>query len=71
MFLFRSEEHVARWISQWNQPRGEVLTGDQIWGLASAWYSEDRREPTWRRKTKGEAEEIFQGLGLTSVFWKL
>jgi hypothetical protein len=71
MLLFRSEEHVDRWCQRWRQPRGEVLTGDQIWGLAKMWYSDDRRQPDWQRKTAEEVEEIFSGLGLVSVFWEL
>jgi hypothetical protein len=71
MLLFRSEEHVDRWCRQWGQPRGEILKGEQIWGLAKSWYSEDRRETNWRRKTKEETEEVFAGLGLTSQFWEL
>jgi len=71
MLLFQSEEHVDRWCNQWGQPRGEILTSGQIWGLAKMWYSDDRQEPEWRRKTVDEAEEIFSGLGLVSAFWKL
>ncbi|MFL5731845.1 MAG: hypothetical protein ACJ78Q_01490 [Chloroflexia bacterium] len=71
MLLFRSEEHIEEWCRLWNQPRGATLTLQQGWGLASAWYSSDRREPEWRRKTADEAEAIFAGLGLTSPFWKL
>ena len=71
MLLFRSEEHVDRWCQQWSQPKGEILTSGQIWGLAMMWYSDDRREPDWQRKTVDEAEEIFSGLGLVSTFWEL
>lgn len=71
MLLFRSEEHVGRWCHQWGQTRGEILTSEQIWGLAQKWYSDDRREPDWQRKTVDEAEEIFSDLGLVSAFWEL
>lgn len=71
MLLFRSEEHVERWCQQWNQPRGEIFSLEQGWGMAKAWYSQDRRDPNWRRKTAEEAEELFRGLGLTGPFWKL
>lgn len=69
--LFRSEEHIDRWCKKWNQPYGETLSLEQGWGLAKAWYSDDRRESGWRRKTLDEAEAIFADLGLTSSFWDL
>lgn len=69
MLLFRSEEHVRAWCAVRNQPWGSTLTLEQGWGLAKAWYSADRRDPDWRRKTADEAQEIFAGLGLTSPFW--
>ncbi len=71
MLLFRSEEHVDRWLETWHLPRGGVLSLEQAWGLASAWYGADRREPGWRRKTVDEAESLFAALGLNSPFWKL
>lgn len=71
MLLFRSEEHADRWCRRWGQPRGEVLSSEQIWGLAKMWYREDRRESGWRRKTPQEAQQIFADLGLVSDFWQL
>ena len=71
MLLFRSEEHIDRWCEMWGQPRGGTLTLEQGWRLAHAWYSPDRREPDWRRKTVDEVEALFAELGLTSDFWRL
>ena len=71
MLLFRSEEHIGRWASIWHQPIGGTLLLPQIWGLAKAWYQEDRRLPSWRRKTKEEAQALLEELGLTSEFWRL
>ena len=70
MLLFRSEEHVDDWCRQWGQERGALLTLEQQWGLAQAWYS-DRLRPDWRRKTEDEARAILDDLGLTSGFWEL
>jgi hypothetical protein len=70
MLLFRSEEHVDRWCRQWRRPRGAVLSLEQQWGLARAWYA-DRLQPDWRRKTEDEARALFADLGLTSSFWDL
>ena len=71
MLFFRSEEHVDRWCSDWNRPRGGILSLDQGWKLALAWYQSDRRDPQWRRKTVDEAQALFTELGLTSPFWNL
>ena len=71
MLFFRSEEHVARWCKAWRFERGGVLSLETGWKLAYAWFGSDRREPSWRRRTVEEAEELFAQLGLTSPFWAL
>ena len=38
--------------------------------LAQAWYH-DRLDPSWRRKTIGEAQALFSALGMIADFWKL
>ena len=71
MLFFRSEEHVDRWCQSWRLSRGALLSLDQAWRLAQAWYGPDRREPAWRRKNVEEAETLFAELGLTGPFWNL
>jgi hypothetical protein len=71
MLLFRSEEHIDRWCRAWRFGRGAILSLEQVWGLAQAYYGPDRREPDWRRKTLDETEAVFAALGLTSPFWNL
>jgi len=70
MLLFRSEEHIERWCSAWSQPRGAVLSLDQCWRLADAWYH-NRMRPEWRRPTVDEAHALFARLGLIGDFWRL
>ena len=70
MQLFRSEEHLDRWLERHGLPRGALLTPEQLWGLANTWYA-NRLEPDWRRRTPAEAEAVFEGLGLRGDFWKL
>ena len=69
MLLFRSEEHIDRWCKAWRLTRGGVLSIDQAWKLADAWYRE-RMSPNWRRRTVDEAHELFASLGLASDFWR-
>jgi hypothetical protein len=49
---------------------GGLLNLETAWCLAKAWYH-DRLEPTWRRKTLSEAQQLFTKLGMTSSFWRL
>ena len=71
MLLFRSEEHIERWRAKWHQPTGGNLSLRQAWDLAKAWFTDDRRLASWRRKTNEETQAVFQELGLTSDFWRL
>lgn len=66
MRLFRSEEH-ARGAGG---TAGDLLTLEQISGLARAWYRR-KLEPDWRRHTADEAETLFASLGLDPAFWRL
>jgi len=71
MLLFRSEEHVDRWCKAWRMEQGAILTLDQQWQLAQAWYRADRRDPLWRRKTVDETEAALATAGLTGPFWNV
>ncbi|MDQ6709028.1 MAG: hypothetical protein M3Z11_00580 [Candidatus Dormibacteraeota bacterium] len=66
MLLFRSEEHVGRS----GKPAGASMTVGQAWRLADRWYR-DRADPTWRRRTADEAEQLFAEIGLLGDFWRL
>jgi hypothetical protein len=70
MLAFRSEEHVERWCRGLGLERGGLLTPEQQWRLADAWYAE-RLAPDWRRQTPDEAEALFADLGLEGEFWRL
>jgi hypothetical protein len=71
MLFFRSEEDVERWCELWRLDRGAVFSIAKGWELAQAWYTEDRREASWRRRTLEETEAVFGSLGFTSEFWSL
>lgn len=61
---------MDRWRHLWNQPRGEIISLEQQWRLAQAWYH-DRMEFDWRRKTLAEIDALWEALGFTSAFWYL
>jgi hypothetical protein len=68
MNLFRSEEHVARWLA--GRSGGETIPVAQLAELARAWWS-DRLDPCWRPHTREQNQAILAGLGLSGPFWQL
>ena len=70
MSLFRSEEHVDRWLAREKKSRGAVVSLEAVWHLAKAWYT-DPRDPAWRPRTRDESQAVLSSVGLTSDFWQL
>ena len=68
MNLFRSEEHIARWLG----PRapGATLPIGTLSELAHRWWA-DRLSASWRPRPRDESQAILDGLGLTNAFWRL
>jgi hypothetical protein len=70
MNLFRSEEHVARWLEANGYEPGATLSAEEICDLAHAWWS-DRLARDRRPHTLEQNQAILDGLGLTGEFWRL
>lgn len=70
MSLFRSEEHVDRWLRDTGRQRGGVVPLDVIWTLAKAWYV-DPRSPDWRPRSRDESQAVLHSVGLVDDFWTL
>jgi hypothetical protein len=68
MNLFRSEEHIERWLG--GREPGATLTAETMCELAHAWW-DTRLAPDWRPRTRDENQAILTGLGLTGHFWEL
>jgi hypothetical protein len=68
MHLFRSEEHVERWLS--GRAAGATLPVGRLSELAHAWWG-DRLAPDWRPHTRERSQAILDGLGLSGDFWRL
>ena len=68
MLFFRSEESVDAWCRERGIPRRPILSLDQLWRLAVAWY-ETRLTPDARRPQPDEIRRIFAGIGLEGPFW--
>jgi hypothetical protein len=69
MLLFRSEEHVDRWCARRGLPRRPLVTLEQLWRLADAWYA-SRLTPEARRPVGEEIRAIFDSIGLVDPFWR-
>ena len=70
MNLFRSEEHVGRWLEQNGYEAGQTINAGKLCELAQAWWN-DRLAPDWRPHTREQNQAILDRLGLTGSFWQL
>ena len=68
MNLFRSEEHIERWLGE-REP-GETISIAKLSELAHAWW-DDRLSPDWRPHTREQNAAILARLELTGEFWQL
>jgi hypothetical protein len=68
MNLFRSEEHISRWLRA-REP-GATIPAALLCDLAHAWWG-TRLRPDWRPRTRAESQAILDRLGLTGPFWQL
>ncbi len=68
MNLFRSEDHIRRWLD--GRAPGMTLPVETLAALAVAWWC-DRLAPDWRPHSREQNQAILDGLGLTGEFWTL
>jgi hypothetical protein len=68
MNLFRSEEHVERWLA--GREPGVTIPVVKLAELAEAWWH-DRLAEDWRPRSTEQNQAILDGLGLTGEFWRL
>ena len=68
MLFFRSEELVRAWCKTVGSPLRPLVTIDQLWTLATTWYS-TRLQADSRRPQPDEMRQIFTGIGLEGDFW--
>ena len=68
MNLFRSEEHIARWLG--GREPGATISAPKLSELAHAWW-DDRVSSDWVPHTREQNQAILERLGLTGEFWQL
>jgi hypothetical protein len=70
MNLFRSEEHVVRWLEQTRRRPGATIGAGRLCELAHAWWG-DRLALEWRPHSREQNQTILDRIGLTGPFWQL
>lgn len=68
MNLFRSEEHVQRWLG--DRSPGATIPVTTLAALAEAWWG-DRLAPDWAPHSREQNQAILERFGLTGEFWTL
>jgi hypothetical protein len=68
MLFFRSEDLVKAWCRSHGIVTRPLVTMEQLWELAVAWY-ESRISPEARRPGPAEMRQIFARVGLNDPFW--
>ena len=68
MNLFRSEEHIPRWLG--GREPGATITVTKLSELAHAWW-DDRVSPDWVPHTREQNQAILGRVGLAGEFWRL
>ena len=68
MNLFRSEEHIARWLG--SREPGATISAQTLCDLAHAWC-DTRLRLDWQPRSRGENQAILERLGLVGPFWEL
>jgi hypothetical protein len=68
MNLFRSEEHIDRWLG--GREPGATISAGKLSELAHSWW-DDRLSPDWVPHTREQNAAILERLGLVGEFWIL
>ena len=68
MNLFRSEEHIKRWLG--TRDPGATISVTKLCEMAHAWWG-DRIDPHWQPHSREQNQTILNRLGLTESFWSL
>lgn len=68
MNLFRSEEHITRWLD--GRAPGATIPVTTLATLSHEWWG-DRLSPDWTPRTRDQSQAILDRLGLIGEFWRL
>jgi hypothetical protein len=68
MNLFRSGEHVQRWLA--GRVPGATVPVRTLSALAHVWWA-DRLDPDWTPHTLAQNQALLERVGLRGDFWRL
>jgi hypothetical protein len=68
MNLFRSGEHVQRWLA--GRAPGATVGVGTLSALAHVWWA-DRLDPRWTPHTLEQNQALLEQVGLRGEFWRL
>jgi hypothetical protein len=68
--IFCSDDCVTAWLDRTRQPRGYVMSLEQLWRLAEHWY-DGRLSSPYERREPSQAADYFRAVGLRGPFWGL
>ncbi|HEY2435946.1 MAG TPA: hypothetical protein VGH93_02115 [Solirubrobacteraceae bacterium] len=68
MNIFRSEEHINRWLG--GRDPGATIAVAKLSELAHAWW-DDRLAADWQPHAREQNQLVLDRLGLTGAFWRL
>ena len=68
MLLFRSEEGVREWCAKRGREPGAMLTLEEAWRAAVAWFG-DAMEVSYRGHSAADTARRFREAGFTGEFW--
>lgn len=70
VLAFRNRAEIGKWCEEHGHSYGEAVPLNITAELARRWYG-PYAEPSWRKWTVKQAQQIFHDSGLTSSFWEL
>ena len=71
MNLFRSEEHVARWLDGRRDPGADDHRVTKLSAARARAGGATASTPDWRPHTREQNQAILEQVGLTGPFWSL
>jgi hypothetical protein len=61
---------LQAWLTSNQATKGKVMTLEQAWRLAKAWYA-DPRLVAWQPLAREERQAVLSSVGLVGDFWTL
>ena len=70
MLVFETEDHIDKWCSRHNMPKGDIKRLDELQPFAAEWYGK-YLDVNWKKWTVSEACELMDRHGFSGPTWAL